>query len=219
MLYFVEFNINYAGLELEKFLKIWLEDTEILMGQLEKGAVRQLWKVVGERKSILVLEIGESDLDKLLMELPLMKKLGNQVDVKVTALLPYETFATNLNEICKKDVKVDVLDVVTNEGLFFLLEFNVEYHGLELDELLRIWLEEAGVAIGAKKTGLVVDIWKCVGMRRVYVIICVDKPDMVDLLSFSLPVMKQMGNNVDLKVKSLRGYEGFQKDLKTLCGE
>ena len=217
MLYFIEFQIEYESLTQQEFLAIWLQEAHAGMDALESGLAKQLWKIVGERKAILVVDLDSDVLDKLLMELPLMKLLGNQVDLKVTALRPYEKFATDVNSLIQKEKKHDILDTVKRDGLFYWLEFNVEYKGMDLMELLRIWSEEANAALGAKKEGIIVDIWKCVGMRRIHCIICVDSPDDLDNITFTLPIMKQMGNNVNVLVKSLRKYDSFFADLKKWC--
>ena len=44
---------------------------------------------------------------------------------------------------------------------------------------------------------------------------CVDSPDYIDRISFQLPLMKQMGDSVQVKVKSVRLYEAFHDDLKS----
>ena len=217
MLYFIEFQTEYVGFTQEEYLAILLQEAQVGMHELESGIAKQLWKIVGERKGILVVDLDPDVLDKMLLEIPMMKLLGNQLDLKVTALRPYEKFATDVNKLIQKEKHHDVLDTVKRDGLFFWLEFNVEYKGMDLMELLRIWSEEADAALGAKKEGIVVDIWKCVGMRRIHCIIYVDSPDALDKLTFTLPIMKKMGNNVNVLVKSLRKYESFFADLKKLC--
>lgn len=39
--------------------------------------------------------------------------------------------------------------------------------GKTQDELLAVWLQEAKAALGGKKSGKVVDLWKVVGERKV----------------------------------------------------
>ena len=99
--------------------------------------------------------------------------------------------------------------------MLFHLDFSVEY-GAEMSQqdLFRIWAEEAGAALGAKEAGVVVDLWKCVGMRRVVAVVDVDSPDTLDQILFDLPIMKQMGQYVDVVVTALRRYEDFAADVK-----
>lgn len=44
--------------------------------------------------------------------------------------------------------------------MLFLLRFSIEYRGLSQPELFKIWLQEAEVALAAKQSGLVKEIWK-----------------------------------------------------------
>ena len=81
-------------------------------------------------------------------------------------------------------------------------------------ELFGIWAEEAAVAIGAKDAGVVVDLWKVAGERRVIAVVNVDGPDTLDQILFDLPIMKKMGQYVDVKVLALRRYEDFAADVK-----
>lgn len=99
--------------------------------------------------------------------------------------------------------------------MLYLVDFNVEYGAaMSQQDLFRIWAEEAEVAIGAKKAGVVVDLWKCVGERRVVAIVNVESPDMLDQILLDLPIMKQMGQHVHVKVTALRRYEDFAADVK-----
>lgn len=103
--------------------------------------------------------------------------------------------------------------------MLFHLDFDVQYGGdMTQQDLFRIWAEEAEVALGAKKAGAVVDLWKVVGMRRVVAIVNVDSPDTLDQILFDLPIMKKMGQYVDVTVSALRRYEDFAADVKARLG-
>ncbi len=99
--------------------------------------------------------------------------------------------------------------------MLFLLDFNVEYSAaMTQKDLFKIWVDEAGAALGAKEAGVVVDLWKCVGERRVVAVVNVDSPDTLDQILFTLPIMKEMGQHVQVKVNALRRYEDFAADVK-----
>ena len=99
--------------------------------------------------------------------------------------------------------------------MLFLLDFHVEYAAdMTQKDLFKIWVDEAGAALGAKEAGVVVDLWKCVGERRVVAVVNVDSPDTLDQILFTLPIMKEMGQHVDVKVTALRRYEDFAADVK-----
>ena len=99
--------------------------------------------------------------------------------------------------------------------MLYHLEFTVEYGAsMSQQDLFRVWAEEAPVAIGAKAAGALVDLWKVVGERRVIAIADFPSPDALDATLFDLPIMKQMGQHVQIKVSALRRYEDFAEDVK-----
>tara|TARA_R110000744_G_scaffold107562_1_gene204069 strand:- start:347 stop:658 length:312 start_codon:yes stop_codon:yes gene_type:complete len=100
--------------------------------------------------------------------------------------------------------------------MLFHLDFSVEYSAqMTQNDLFTIWAEEANVALGAKQSGVVVDLWKAVGERRVIVIVKVESMEMLDQILLDLPIMKTMGQHVHVKVTALRTYEGFAEDVKS----
>jgi muconolactone D-isomerase len=49
--------------------------------------------------------------------------------------------------------------------MLYHLDFHVEYpDNMNQQELFALWSEEADVALQAKEAGIVVDLWKCVGL-------------------------------------------------------
>lgn len=99
--------------------------------------------------------------------------------------------------------------------MLFHLDFNVEYPStMQQKELFEIWAREADAALGAKNAGVVVDLWKCVGSRRVIAVVNVDGPDTLDQILFDLPIMKEHGQHVQIQVTPLRRYEDFAADVK-----
>jgi muconolactone D-isomerase len=103
--------------------------------------------------------------------------------------------------------------------MLYLLDFNVEYGAdMSQQDLFDIWTEEAGVAIGAKQAGVILDLWKVVGERRVIAIVSIDSADTLDQVLFDLPIMKRMGQHVHIKVSPLRRYEDFAADVKARLG-
>jgi muconolactone delta-isomerase len=53
-----------------------------------------------------------------------------------------------------------------------------------------------------------------VGSRRVVAIVNVDSPDTLDQIVLDLPIMKELGQHVQVDVTPLRRYEDFATDLK-----
>jgi muconolactone D-isomerase len=100
--------------------------------------------------------------------------------------------------------------------MLFHLDFHVDYpDGMQQQELFAIWAREAEAALGAKEAGIVVDLWKCVGQRRVVAIVDVESHDMLDQISLDLPIMKEHGQHVHIEVTALRRYEDFAADVKS----
>ena len=103
--------------------------------------------------------------------------------------------------------------------MLYRLDFTVEYSAeMGQQGLFGIWAEEAEAALGAKGAGVVVDLWKVVGERKVLAIVEVGSPDDLDRILFDLPIMQKMGNHVQVDVKSLRRYEDFAADVKERLG-
>lgn len=99
--------------------------------------------------------------------------------------------------------------------MLYHLDFHVEYpDDMTQQELFSIWSEEADTALQAKQAGIVVDLWKCVGTRRVIAIVDVPTPDTLDQILLDLPIMKKMGQTVQVEVTPLRRYEDFAADVK-----
>ncbi len=99
--------------------------------------------------------------------------------------------------------------------MLYLLDFSVTYSAeMVQNDLFTIWAEEAGVALGAKEDGAIVDLWKCAGERRVVAVVDLDGPDTLDQILMDLPIMQKMGQHVDVKVTALRRYEDFAADVK-----
>jgi muconolactone D-isomerase len=99
--------------------------------------------------------------------------------------------------------------------MLYLLDFHIEYPAtMTQKDLFAIWTREAEAALGAKKAGVVIDLWKCVGSRRVVAVVNVDSPDTLDQILFDLPIMKEHGQHVQIDVTPLRRYEDFAADVK-----
>jgi muconolactone delta-isomerase len=101
--------------------------------------------------------------------------------------------------------------------MLFHLDFHVEYGAtMSQQDLFATWSREAEAALGAKQAGVVVDLWKVAGERRVIAIVDVDSHDTLDEISFTLPIMVEMGQHVTIKVSALRRYEDFAGTVNKL---
>lgn len=99
--------------------------------------------------------------------------------------------------------------------MLYHVDFRVEYHNsMTQQEFFKIWSEEAQAALQAKSGGIIVDLWKCVGTRRVFAIVNVESPDILDQILMDLPIMKAIGQHIQVEITSIRRYEDFASDLK-----
>jgi muconolactone D-isomerase len=103
--------------------------------------------------------------------------------------------------------------------MLYHADFHIEYPAsMSQQDFLATWAREAEAALGAKKAGVIVDIWKCVGTRRVMVVVNVDSPDTLDQILLDLLIMKEHGQHVQVDVTPLRRFEDFVTDLKKRLG-
>jgi muconolactone delta-isomerase len=101
--------------------------------------------------------------------------------------------------------------------MLFHLDFHIEYGAtMTQQDLFSTWSREAEAALGAKDAGVVVDLWKCAGERRVIAILDVDSHDTLDEITLTLPIMVEIGQFVDIKVTALRRYEDFAGSVNRL---
>ena len=99
--------------------------------------------------------------------------------------------------------------------MLYHADFHIEYPAsMSQKDFFSIWAREAEAALGAKKAGVIVDMWKCVGSRRVMVVANVDSPDMLDQILLDLPIRKENGQHMQVDVTPLRRFEDFATDLK-----
>jgi len=99
--------------------------------------------------------------------------------------------------------------------MLYHADFRIGYPAsMSQKDFFSIWAKEAEAALGAKKAGVVLDIWKCVGSRRVIVIANVDGPDTLDQILLDLPIMKLHGQHVQVEVTPLRRFEDFAADVR-----
>ena len=99
--------------------------------------------------------------------------------------------------------------------MLFMLDFRVDYPAtMSQKDLFKIWAEETNAAAAAKAEGAIVDLWKCVGTRRVIAIVEIDSHDSLDRILMDLPLMSEHGQHVKLEVVPVRRYEDFAEDIK-----
>ena len=67
------------------------------------------------------------EIDRMSFNLPIVKEMGDQVQLEVTPLRAYEAFATELNKkVTGEDDTFEEMPTVSKEGLFYWLTFTIE---------------------------------------------------------------------------------------------
>ena len=112
MYFLIRFDVTHPpSVSLAQFHAIWDEEAKATQGARDAG-VLQGWKVVGQR---VIVAIGQFDthdaLDRTLMELPIMKRLGGAVTVEVLPIRPYDAFAADLAELAEGVLLEEVASV------------------------------------------------------------------------------------------------------------
>ncbi|KAL9954990.1 hypothetical protein ACROYT_G042583 [Oculina patagonica] len=172
----------------------------------------------GENKLIGVLSVeSPGELDTCFATLLKQQSSDVQITTEVTPFRPYEDFAGTLAKRSRESLDTTHIKSVNNDGLYYFISAGVEYSGISQLDLLKIWAEEAKCALEAKKSGTILDLWKVVAERQVWLIVCVDNPgDADELLTFDLPMLKRMGVQLYIKCKSIRPVSCWMEDLKKL---
>lgn len=181
--------------------------------------MKYAFKIAGERKVLGVMSVeSPSVLDTCFVELPLYQALGDQLHSTFTPLRQYEGFASDVSERVGNGENYGDEKSILKKGLFYILTFTVEYDpAMTQQDLFAVWAEEAKEALKAKKSGIILDLWKVVAERKVLAVVCVDDPTDVDRMSLDLPIMKKMGSKVHIDCKSIRPIEEWAADLQKLA--
>lgn len=96
--------------------------------------------------------------------------------------------------------------------MLFFIKVRVEPKELSLEDLWRLWEEEADAALGAKEAGKVVALYKVAGQRRVVGIVDVESHEELDrIIMAGLPMAHYLEFEEILPVRT---YEGFAEDIK-----
>ncbi len=99
--------------------------------------------------------------------------------------------------------------------MLYHVDFHIEYPASMSQKGFLLYLgRRSRSGLGAKKAGVVIDLWKCVGSRRVVAVANVDSPDTLAKILLDLPIMKEHGQHVRIDVTPLRRFEDFATDLE-----
>jgi muconolactone delta-isomerase len=69
----------------ERLCTIWAREAEGGAGAKKAGAVIDIWKCAGSRRVVAIIGVDSPDtLDQIVLDLPIMKELGQPVRVDVS---------------------------------------------------------------------------------------------------------------------------------------
>ncbi|KAJ7365358.1 hypothetical protein OS493_005464 [Desmophyllum pertusum] len=226
LLYCFETTIEFQGSDTNQLFQRWLAIVEEFIAYATKTtgvAIKQLWKICGENKMIGVLSVtSPGQLDICMTQLLKQQTADVKITTEVTPLRPYEDFAGTMAVRAREHLITNPITPVPlrEDGVYYFLWSRVEYMGMSQQDLLKNWAEEARFDLEAKKVGSILDWWKVVSERKVWVIIHANNPgDMDELGTFDLPMLKKMGAQVYIDCKSIRPIKYWIEDLKKLVNE
>eukprot|EP00058_Branchiostoma_floridae_P012890 XP_002598378.1 hypothetical protein BRAFLDRAFT_128119 [Branchiostoma floridae] len=89
--YCVTVDVEYAGMTQEELYQIWKQEAMAALGVMEQRGAK-LWKVVTERKVLLLLKMPTPDVldNTFMMGLPLFKQMGNQTHTTCKPIVPFK---------------------------------------------------------------------------------------------------------------------------------
>jgi hypothetical protein len=213
--FFVEIEIKYGKQSYEDFWFHWKKDMGIQSAK-EDGSIQYLFKTSGENKIVLVAKTDGDCLDNLLYcRIHVIRKFADQIDISVTPIYAYETFANIANNLIASETRYDKIpSVVKESGKYHLLNIRMEHSSIPYDKFMKIWTDEIAAALTAKQAGIAVNIWKCLAQRRVFVITNIDELPALDTIVLTLPMMKAMGDQMYITAKRLTTFDKFVEQFK-----
>ncbi|CAH3112038.1 unnamed protein product [Porites lobata] len=222
LLYLFETTFEHRGVASKELYKLWLNHTGPDFKLQEKGLIKYSFKVAGEKTVVGVMSVESPGvLDTCFAQLPLYQVLGDQIHTRFTPLRSYEGFATDLSERAGSDTKFEEEKEKKElkQGLFYIVTSSVEFDPalMTQQDFLKAWAEEAKAAVGAKKLGTLLDLWKVVAEKKVISLFCVQDPAELDRMSLDLPIAKKTGIIVRQECKSIRPIGEWAEDLKKLA--
>jgi muconolactone D-isomerase len=99
VLFFVRFDVKQPDtVSNEQLIQMWQREAEAVLGAIEAGVLKHIWKVAGQRVVLCVIDLPSAeDLDRALGGLPIIREMGNGVSTTALPIYPYETYAEDLN--------------------------------------------------------------------------------------------------------------------------
>ena len=88
----------------KEFFEVWRQESEAVLGAVEAGAIKHVWKVAGNYEVIAVLDVENADqMDEALHNLPVWRNGYAHIvpEITWTPLRSYENWAEQLKTLSK----------------------------------------------------------------------------------------------------------------------
>jgi muconolactone delta-isomerase len=156
------------------------------------------FKVIGENRLVAVLDGGiESAVAAL------NAAYGDQIEVKCTPLRTYEGFAEHVLGVDKALVKQSPRKM-SSDGRLFWIHVSVGYRGLSATDLITAWAREATTILSLRNRGdMELQVYKVVAQRELHLFMKAPDAEIMDDITFTFPLMKEMGDQVQSITKSV----------------
>jgi len=157
------------------------------------------FKVVGENRLVAILDGGVE-----MAMASVTAAYGDQTNVTCTPLRSFELFAEHVLGVDNKVAVPATQKLSGQDGRLFWLHFTIEYDGLKSSDLIAIWAREAINALTLRSQGtLDLEMYKVVAQREVHMFAKIRDSDILDDLMFTMPIMKELGNQTHIVSKSI----------------
>ena len=101
--------------------------------------------------------------------------------------------------------------------MLFFVDFRVNPKGWSFDEMWDEWEKETEAALGAVEAGIILNVYKVSGQRRVLAIVDVESHDQLDqIIMGQLPI----AHNLEIaEIVPVRQYADFAEDVRARWGQ
>ena len=89
----LDIKMEYRGMSQAEFLNIWIKEIAAALGAKEVGIATDIWKVLAERRVLCITNVDALPvLDNIVLNLPMMKEMGDQMYITSKRLTKFDKF-------------------------------------------------------------------------------------------------------------------------------
>ncbi|XP_074649593.1 uncharacterized protein LOC141904807 [Tubulanus polymorphus] len=171
--------------------------------------IEYIFKVTAEEKVLVVVKVLEVNIVEALIDaIGQALRGGITFSVKCVPLRGYDGFAHDVLGL-EQTVVENGQQQLSGDHLYWW-EFSIEFKDMSFENFVANWKEEAAAELGLTSSmELNMDVYKVVAERKVHCFINTPNQEELDLMTFQLPIMKSMGNQVQIHCKSIQHFSDF----------